>query len=89
MATISEEFIHKLKKRIGERYVYLEKERLEAYDFDATDEHYLPDVVVEPIETRQISELMKLATEYRVPVIPRGSGTGLTGGALAIYGGVI
>lgn len=84
-----EKFIEALKQKIGEKFIYLDQERLEAYDFDGTDRHHLPDVVVEPVSTEQVSHLMQLATKYRVPVIPRGSGTGLTGGALAIHGGVI
>jgi glycolate oxidase len=83
------QFIEALIKNVGSSYVYLDQDRREAYDFDGTDEHYLPDVVVEPINAEQIAELMKLATQYRVPVIPRGTATGLTGGALAIHGGVI
>lgn len=89
MTKISVEFIHKLKITIGEKYVYADPERLEAYNFDGTEFRYLPDLVVEPETTEQIAELMKLASAYRIPVIPRGTGTGLSGGALATRGGII
>ena len=56
------EFISELTQKFGRKYIYLEQERLEAYDFDGTDTHYLPDVVIEPISTEQVSDLMKLAT---------------------------
>jgi len=84
-----EKFVAELKQRIGETFIYSDNDRLVAYDFDGTDAHHLPDLVVEPVNTQQISELMKLATKYRIAVIPRGTGTGLTGGALAILGGVL
>lgn len=89
MIQIPAEFTKKLKTEIGEKYVYHLQERLEAYDFDGTDFHYLPDLVVEPETTDHVSKLMKLATAYKIPVIPRGAGTGVTGGALAVHGGII
>ncbi|HEX9971654.1 MAG TPA: FAD-binding oxidoreductase, partial [bacterium] len=89
MIKIPIEFIDKLINAISEKYVSADPERLEAYNFDGTESRYLPDLVVEPETTEQISELMKLATQYRIPVVPRGAATGLSGGALAIQGGII
>ena len=89
MMNIPNELVRQLKQAIGEKYIYLDPERLEAYNFDGTDYRYLTDLVVEPETTAHISELMKLATAYRIPVIPRGTGTGLSGGALATQGGII
>jgi len=86
---IINEFVRKLEQAIGEKYVYTDLERLEAYNFDGTEFRFLPDLVVEPETAEQISELMKLASVYRLPVIPRGTGTGLSGGALAAEGGII
>ena len=89
MTNIPRQFINKLTGQIGGRFVFSDAEKLEAYNFDATDFKFLPDLVVEPETTEQVSKLMKLATEYRLPVIPRGAATGVTGGALAIQGGII
>ena len=50
---------------------------------------YPPDVVVEAQSTDQVSAIMKLATERHIPVTPRGSGTGLCGGAVAVHGGIL
>ena len=83
------EIVALLKKELGSKYVYVNAEKLEAYDFDGTDFHFTPDIVVEPQTTEQVSKLMKIATKFRIPVVPRGSGTGVTGGALAIDGGII
>ncbi len=84
-----EKIITTLKTEIGARYVYTESERLEAYNFDGTDFLFMPDIVVEPVNTRQVSLTMKIASEYKIPVVPRGAGTGVTGGALAVNGGII
>ncbi len=89
MIKIPLEFIQQLKQAIGEKYVYTDSERLEAYNFDGTEYRFIPDLVVEPETTEQISVLMKLASAYRIPVVPRGAATGLSGGALAIQGGVV
>jgi glycolate oxidase len=89
MIKIPLQFIHQLKQAIGEKYVYTDPERLEAYNFDGTEYRFIPDLVVEPETTEQISVLMKLASAYRIPVVPRGAATGLSGGALAIQGGVV
>ena len=49
----------------------------------------MPEVVVEAATTEEVSMVMKLCNEARVPVTPRGAGTGLVGGAVAIHGGVV
>lgn len=50
---------------------------------------FMPDVVIEATSTEEISRIMKYAFEKNIPVTPRGSGTGLCGGAVAIYGGIL
>lgn len=89
MITIPDEFFNKLTEQIGERFVSNAPEKLEAFNFDGTDFRYLPDLVVEPETTEQVSILMRLAAEFKIPVIPRGAATGVTGGALATSGGII
>ncbi len=49
----------------------------------------LPDVVVEVVSAEEVSAIMKLANENKIPVIPRGAGTGLAGGAVAKWGGIM
>ncbi|HJB70698.1 MAG TPA: FAD-binding oxidoreductase, partial [Candidatus Flavonifractor avistercoris] len=49
----------------------------------------MPEVVAECLTTEEVAAVMKLCNENRVPVTPRGAGTGLTGGAVAIHGGVV
>ena len=50
---------------------------------------FSPEAVVEAVSTEEIAEVMKVCNENLIPVIPRGAGTGLAGGAVAIEGGVI
>ncbi len=62
---------------------------LMTYAYDATRNNYPPQVVVWPESVEEISAVMKLACEYKTPVYPRGGGTGHTGGALALKGGIL
>ncbi len=82
--------ISELKAIIGDEYVLTDNESMRDYGHDET-EHllYLPDVVVRPRTTEQISAIMQLCNEHRIPVTPRGAGTGLSGGALPHLGGVL
>lgn len=48
----------------------------------------IADVVVRPTTTRQVADVIRIASEYRVPVVPRGGGSGTQGGTLALYGGI-
>ncbi len=49
----------------------------------------MPDVVVKPISTAQVSEVMKLANQEMIPITPRGAESGLAGGAIPLYGGIV
>ena len=64
-------------------------EDLVCYSYDATNRTFLPDAVVFPADAEEVSAIMKLANRDQFPVIPRGAGSGFTGGTLAIRGGVV
>lgn len=64
-------------------------ERRQAYAADELKIPYLPDLVVEPRRVEQVQELLRWACRHKIPVTPRGTGTGLSGGALAHRGGVV
>ena len=49
----------------------------------------MPDVVLKPGSTEEISAIMKICSQHHIPVTPRGAGTGLSGGALPIQKGVV
>lgn len=78
-----------LKKIVGETYVLSDIESLSNYGHDETERLvYLPEVVVKPGTTEEISQILLLANKEIIPVTPRGAGTGLSGGALPVYGGI-
>jgi len=82
--------IQKMVDIVGENYVVTDKDALEPYSHDETEDLvYVPAVVVKPITPIEISEILIYANEHKIPVTARGAGTGLSGSALAVYGGVI
>ena len=84
-----EKITEKLREIAGRDSVFTDEENLKLYSKDYTENlSYNPEVIVKPVNTSQVSSILKLANEYRIPVIPRGGGTGLSGGALAVYGGI-
>lgn len=62
---------------------------LHAYSYDSTQLKYLPDAVIFPRNELEISEALRYCNEHRIPVIARGAGSGMSGGALASKGGII
>lgn len=73
----------------GERYVHTDEEQLQRCASDQTEDlHYMPEVVVQPNTTEEVSAILKYCNERRIPVTARGAGTGLSGGALPVAGGV-
>jgi glycolate oxidase len=59
------------------------------YAFDATRRKFFPDAVAFPIDAEEVRQIVLLANRYRFPVVPRGAGSGLSGGALPVHGGVV
>lgn len=66
-----------------------EKEDLICYSFDGAQISFMPDGVVFPIDAVEVSKLLKLANELNFPVVPRGAGSGMTGGSLPVQGGIV
>lgn len=86
---LSNTTFRKLQDIVGNAYCSRKKEDLVCYAYDATAVSYLPDAVLFPGNTQEISAIINLANEDGFFVIPRGSGSGMTGGSLAVQGGVI
>ncbi|MBY0244210.1 MAG: FAD-binding protein [Sphingobacteriaceae bacterium] len=87
---VNPQFVEELKQKIGAENVFVDEESLEKYNHDETEDlRYLPEVVVKPSTPEQVSVLLKLCNDNHVPITPRGGGTGLSGAALPIYGGVL
>ncbi len=84
------EHLQAFQQITGEAYVFVDDDVLYQYSHDETEDlHYLPDVVIKPGSAEEISEILKVCNQYKIPVTPRGAGTGLSGGALAHLGGVL
>jgi glycolate oxidase len=81
--------IPKIEAIVGGEHVTTAEEDVLCYAYDATNRHCRPDAVAFPANTNQVSDILKLANEHRFFVVPRGAGTGMTGGALAVHGGLI
>jgi len=81
---------HELTAIVGMEGVLTGEVALRAYDCDAyTPEKHYPDVVVLPQTTEQVAKIVKVCNRLGVPFVPRGAGTGLSGGAMAAAGGVV
>ena len=88
---ITPEIVDRLRETVGEDYVITSPEDLEKYGLDEIEARYrhTPEVVVKPRTPEEIATIMRLANEYQIPVTPRGAGTGLSGGAVPVQGGVV
>jgi len=80
---------NRVRTIVGNEHCSDRKEDLFLYSYDAMNRRYLPDMVAHPSTVQEISQLVNLANDTIFPIIPRGAGTGLTGGSLAVDGGLI
>ena len=86
---IDAKHIEALKKIVGNDDIKTDKIHLRAYSYDATKEHFYPDAVVFPENEEEVSKILKYCNENKIAVIPRGAGSGFTGGALPVNGGIV
>ena len=77
-----------LRRVVGRDHVIVGADDLRIFERDASIEGAVPDAVVLPSNTQQVSDVMKVAARHHIPVVPRGAGTGLSGGAVTIRGGI-
>ena len=74
---------------VGEENIYSDKAHLLAYSYDATRERFEPDAVLFPRHEEDVSAILKVCNEHGIVIVPRGAGSGFTGGALPSRGGVV
>ena len=86
---MEQSIIEQIEKVVGKDGYSVEPAILYTYGFDASIFHNTPDIVVQPTTTEQVSEIMKIASANKIPVVPRGAGTGLCGSAVPIKGGIV
>lgn len=89
-ASLTSEHIHFFQSIVGAENVWLDEERLVENASDHTEDFvFVPEVVVVPNSTQEVSDIMRYCSENNIYVTPRGAGTGLSGGALPVFGGVV
>jgi glycolate oxidase len=81
--------IERLKEIVGPEYVLHSEMDLTLYGYDASLMKGKPDLVVIPSSTEEVSRVVSLAYQEKIPVIGRGSGTNLSGGTVAVRGGIV
>ena len=89
---VTPEIVEELKAICGEDFVLFDdRKKLEKYSRDKVPEPYghMPEVVVLPKTAPEIAEIVKLANREMIPITPRAAGSGLSGGAVPIYGGIL
>lgn len=86
---MEQRIIDEIEKVVGKDGYSTKVADLYTYGFDASIFHNTPEIVVQPRSTEQVSEIMKIAYRESIPVVPRGSGTGLCGSAVPIKGGMV
>jgi glycolate oxidase len=87
---VNNHILKKMVSIVGEKYLITLDGDKEPYSHDETLHHkFMPAVVVKPGNTAEVSAIMKLANAEKIPLTPRGAGTGLSGGALPVCGGIL
>jgi glycolate oxidase len=84
--------VQELEKIIGKKYVICDPEKIRDYshdEFSLSEIAREPDVVVKPKSTEEVCRILRLANEKKIPVTPRGGATGLCGGCVPVYAGIV
>jgi len=86
---IETKHIQYLTSIVGDENIYHDKAHLIAYSYDATRARFEPDAVIFPRDEDDISKILKYCNEHKIIIVPRGAGSGFTGGALPSSGGIV
>ncbi len=89
---ITPDIVKELEGIVGARNVIQDEDAMLPYSHDETpaDQYgVMPGVVITPTSTQQVAALVKLANKHLIPITPRGAGSGLSGGAIPIFGGIL
>ena len=86
--TLPPSVVRELRRAVGGAFSTRLEDRI-CYSYDATDIRAVPDAVAWPSTTDEVAALVRAAVGYGLPVVPRGAGTGYTGGSIPVSGGVV
>ena len=84
-----ERIVSRCRQFLEDEQIITDREHMSHFCYDATEMRFMPDVVLMPRSTKEVSEVLKAAHEGGVPVTPQGGRTGLSGGALPVKGGIL
>src|SRR5690625_3816879 len=88
--TLTEKDFQHFSKLLSSKRILTDEENLLRCASDKTEDLvFKPQVVLQPISTKEVSEILKYCHQNRIPIVPRDAGTGLSGGALPIFGGAV
>ena len=86
---LDKKHIKAISKIVSTENIYHDRAHMIAYSYDATRTRYEPDAVVFPRDEKDVSEVLKYCNKHKISIVPRGAGSGFTGGALPKNGGVV
>lgn len=89
---VTPEIIAAIQQIVGSQQVLADPEKMETYAHDEETEpsyHHCPELVVFPASADEVAEILRLANREKIPVTPRGAGSGLACGAVPVYGGIV
>ena len=87
--TLTENILSQFSAICGSEYVITDENIRQDFGHDETEDfNFLPDVVVKPASSDEVAAILKVCNMYKIPVTPSGARTGLSGGALPVFGGV-
>ncbi|ABZ85145.1 fad/fmn-containing dehydrogenase [Heliomicrobium modesticaldum Ice1] len=89
---VTDGVVAELRALLGDANVLIDEEKMEMYSKDEVSDKLwekMPEVVVKPENAQQVSEVVKLANRERIPITPRGAGSGLAAGAVPLQGGIV
>ncbi len=90
VTNIHEDIIGQFRAIVGEEHLIVDNEQRHEYGHDKTEDYqFMPDLVIKPRSPEEVSQILKLCNQHRIPATPRGAGTGLSGGALPVKKGVV
>ena len=89
LTDMEKKIIKKIQEAVGQANLLADVEDRSCYSYDASGQNFMPDAVALPENKEQVAALLGLADKYGFPVIPRGAGSGTTGGALPVQGGLV
>jgi glycolate oxidase len=86
---VNPKILAELRQILGPDLVHTAPEVLVCHSYDSQDYSAMPEVVLEPTSAQQVSEIVKLANRYKIPITPFAASTGRTGGSVPIFGGIV